>query len=87
MLITLSLFPIDLVVPDTFEGDIVLTPLQLEQLRVEASSRETRAVTMMETAKWPGGIVPYELSPDLSMLLHCNYIIIGILKYACACVI
>ncbi len=59
-----------LVLSHTLEGDILLNPTQLKQYTESSSSssRETRAVTMIETAKWPGGIVPYELSPSLSEL-------------------
>ncbi len=58
---------------DMVEGDMILNAKQLEQY-FGVSTRETRAVTMVETAKWPGGIVAYDLSPNLSKLYNTLYL-------------
>lgn len=88
MIVTFSLTLTDMLLPNSFEGDILLSPRQLEQY---TRSRVSRAVSMVETAKWPGGIVPYELSPHLSTLLldHAgmvnNMCALSVCVRACVC--
>ncbi len=65
------------------EGDIILNAIQLANYN-EPSARETRAVTMVETAKWPRGIVAYDLSPDLSELYTiCVHEIVSVVLVTC----
>lgn len=79
------------------DGDILLTPAQwkmrlsavsqssVRQLAVSQSNVRQRAVVNTENAVWTGGIIPYEISVELSKL-NCNTTIIApTFLWLCTC--
>ena len=64
--------------PKAFEGDMVLTNKQKELIKeaiktgnnIESLESEKFAATTAVFPKWTNGVVPYILSPSLSMLYY-----------------